>query len=233
MVTGNTEAEPPTTPASAQERSRRSLLSGGAVLGVSALVAGCTSKVKQPSNVPLNSHTKGAARDVELLNRLLGLEYRSIAAYTACIPLLPQPPKPPPGAKKPPPPPPPNPNIPPPPLQLRVPLSSSAAQQFLTEELAHVTELAGFVGQAGGHAVKPAPSYALGHPKGKLEVLTLLHQTEEMLLSEYLKAISELTPSALRGAAAAIFANHAEHTSILRMELGLKPIPGAFVSGPE
>jgi hypothetical protein len=233
VVSGGIEAEPPSGPEAA-ERSRRQLLSRGGILGAAALVAGCTSKVKQSSNVPLTSHTPGAQRDVELLNGLLRLEYRSIYAYTACIPLLPQP-APPPKHQKPKAPSPKSrpANAPPPPLELLVPLAYTAAQQFLTHQLAHVTELTGFIGQAGGHPVKPQASYNLGHPRTKQDVLILLHRIEQQLLTGYLEALTELNPAELRGAAAAIMANHAQHISILRMQLGLTPIPDAFVSSPE
>jgi ferritin-like protein len=233
VVSGGIEADPPLPPAPGGERSRRALLARGGALGLAALVAGCTSKVKQPSNVPLNKHTPGAERDVDILNGLLSLEYRSIAAYTACIPLVPKP-VPPPKNQAPQTPPPSTPSKkPPPPLRLMVPLAYTAFQQFLSQELAHVTELNGFIGQVGGHPVKPAVSYDLGHPKTKLDVLMLLHRIEESLQAAYLHAVGLLTPQELRGAAAAIFANHAQHSSVLRLQLGLAPIPSAFVSRPE
>jgi hypothetical protein len=238
VVGDGPEAEPPPSSAPAGERSRRQLLSagGGGLLGAAVLLAGCTSKVAAPSNVHIDKNAVGSPLDVTLLNELLGLEYRSIAAYTAAIPLLPQPKPvtkkappsslfaPPPAVKK---------HAPAPPLTLLVPLSYAAAQQFLTQELAHVTELKGFIKQAGGRPAKPAPSYPMGHPKSKQEVLDLLHHTEELLLASYHHAIPLLTPSSLRGAAAAIFGNHAQHTSVLRLDLGLHPIPSAFVTGPE
>jgi hypothetical protein len=158
------------------------------------------------------------------------LEYKSIAAYTYCIPLLPQPAPSPSTSSQPPPPPS---NQPPPPLALMVPLANTAAQTFLTQELGHVSELKGFIGQTGTDPVKPQASYDFGHPKTKVEALSLLHRTERELLAAYLGVIPLLTPRLLRGAAAAIFANHAQHTTILRLELGLAPNPTAFVSRPQ
>jgi hypothetical protein len=235
VVDGGTEAGPSLPSAPSGERSRRQLLSGGggALAGAALLVAGCTSKVKTASHVPLNSHTPGAQQDVELLNALLHLENRSIAAYTACIPLLPQPaPAPTDQSKSTPPPQPPSDRALPP-LVLMVPLSFTAAQTFLTQELAHVRELTGFIHQAGGRAAKPDASYDLGHPKTKEDALTLLHRTEQELLELYLRLTPLFTPKELRGATAAIFANHAQHSSILRFELGLTPIPSPFVSTAE
>ena len=234
MVGDGLDADPSPPAAGAGERSRRQLLSAGGLLGAAALVAGCTSKVKQSSNVPLTKHTKGAEHDVKLLNGLLRLEYRSIYAYTACIPLLPQPAPPPKNQKsRAAPPTPANPNAPQPPLELLAPLAYTAAQQFLTHELAHVTELTGFIGQAGGDPVKPQASYDLGQPRTKQDVLTLLHRCEQQLLRGYHEALTQLTPPQLRGAAAAIMANHAQHISIVRLQLGLTPIPEAFLSTAE
>lgn len=229
MVAGDTEAESSLAEARPEDHSRRRLLAGGA-LGTAAILAGCTSKVKQPSNVPLTKHTPGAKRDVKVLNGLLQLEYHAIAAYTACIPLLPHPAPPPPGSNPPPPKPPPK-N--PPPLELLLPLSYAAAQQFLSQELAHVTELRGFIHQAGGRREKPRPSYELGHPSSKDDVLHLLHRIEQTQLTAYLEAIPLLSPGKLRGAAAAIFANHAQHIAVWRFELGRRPVPSAFVDGSE
>ena len=217
------------------ERSRRQLLGGGgtAALGGALLLAGCTSKVKTPSHVPISPKTAGVDHDIRALKTLLELEYRSIAAYTQCIPLLPQPAPPSTSGSQGPAPSPPT-NQPPPPLVLMVPLSFTAAQTFQTHELAHVRELKGFIRQAGGHAVKPAAFYDLGpQPKTRREVLTLLHQTEEKLMAGYLGVIETLTPKELRGAAAAILANHAQHSTVIRLELGLSPIPSAFLSRPE
>ncbi len=45
----------------------------------------------------------------------------------------------------------------------------------------------------------------------------------------YLGVIETLTPKELRGATAAILANHAQHSSIIRLELGLPPVPSAFL----
>jgi hypothetical protein len=235
VVGGGPEDDPTLPSASSGERSRRELLTrGGGLLGAAALLAGCTSKVAQPSNVHIDKGAPGAREDARLLNALLAMEYRSIAAYTDSIPLLPQPPPP---AKQPkdqglfaPPSGPANKNAPPPALTLMVPLAYAAAQQFLTQELAHVNDLTGLIKQAGGHPVKPAAFYDFGHPRTKREVLLLLHHTEELLLRSYHHATPLLNPPALRGAAAAIFANHAQHSTVLRLELGLPPIPSAFVS---
>lgn len=236
MVDECTDGEPSSPAAAVDEHSRRQLLSGGAATlgGAALLLAGCTSKVKTPSHVPINSKTPGVKQDIKALNALLQLEYRSIAAYTQCIPLLPQPTPPPPNQSPPPPPSNQPSNQPPPPLKLLVPLAYTAAQTFQTHELAHVRELTGFIRQAGGQAHKPAAFYDLGRqPRTRLEVLTLLHANEEKVMAGYLRVTDWLTPRELRGAAAAILANHAQHSSIIRLELGLPPVPSAFLARPE
>ena len=213
-------------------RSRRELLVAGGGLGAAALVAGCTSKVHPPSNVQLPKHSAATKRDVAILNGLLALEHRAIAAYTASVPLLPQPAPPShnSGSSAPASPPPPPSNAPPPPLQLQVPLASAAAAQFLSQELSHVTELSGFVRQVGARPVRSAPSYDMGHPRTKQEVLLLLESIEQAQLTAYMKAVTTLSPGKLRAAAAAIYGNHAQHISVIRSTLGLHPIPSAFVT---
>jgi hypothetical protein len=230
VVSGGIEADPPLPSPSGGERSRRQLLAGGGLLGAVLLTAGCTSKVKQASNLHFDRHTPGAAHDAAILNRLLRLEHQSIYGYTECIPLLPQPTPPPKHQHNAPPPKPPNPNEPLPPLQLKVPLAYAAAQQFLDQELSHVSELAHLVRQAGLRPVKTSPTYELGHPKTKQDILRLLYGTETQLLGGYLWALPRLKVRGLRGAATAIMANHAQHSTILRFELGLDPVPDPFLS---
>jgi hypothetical protein len=81
--------------------------------------------------------------------------------------------------------------------------------------------------------VGPARSYNLGQPQGKRDVLLLLHGIEQAQVAGYLKAITALSPGKLRAAAAAILANHAQQMSMLRLALGLPPVPSAFVTAHE
>jgi len=211
----------------AARRSRRQVLArgGSAVVGAAALLAGCSDKTPPPSNIPLTKNTPGSRQDVEILNRLLAIEYRAVAAYTALIPALPQPvnvPKPAPG-----PPPPPNPNQP---LLLRIPLAVAAARDFLGHEVAHSGELQGIITQAGGTPVKPQASYELTHQLGKFEIIRFLHGIEQEQLAAYLHAVSSLPAGRVRGAVAAILANEAQHISILRQVLRMSPAPSALVT---
>ena len=72
--------------------------------------------------------------------------------------------------------------------------TAKAGQLFLNDELSHAGDLAGLVREAGGKPIKPAPSYALGHPRNSEEVLMLLHQIEQAQIAAYLNAIPRLEP---------------------------------------
>ncbi len=72
--------------------SRRALLSGGmaALTGVGALLlGGCGGKSNASSTAAVSAAPPPVLHtDLQLLNRALGLERRTVAAYTAAIPLL-------------------------------------------------------------------------------------------------------------------------------------------------
>jgi bacterioferritin (cytochrome b1) len=104
-----------------------------------------------------------------------------------------------------------------------------AAQRFLAQELAHAGELAGLVKQAGGKPIKPRSSYDLGNPQSTEDVLTLLGRIEEAQLAAYAQAIPLLSLPSSRAAVAAIFANDAQHASVIALALGRNPVPSAFV----
>jgi hypothetical protein len=110
---------------------------------------------------------------------------------------------------------------------------ASAARVFLGQELSHATELAGLVREARATPNQPLPSYDLGHPQTGEDVLRLLHKIESAQLAAYLSAIPLLQRGPVRAAALALFANDAQHVAILRLELGLEPLPAAIVTGRE
>jgi bacterioferritin (cytochrome b1) len=118
--------------------------------------------------------------------------------------------------------------------QAGIPLLDQAlvkpAIQFLKEELSHVGELAGLIKKAGGKPAHP-PLYDLGHPRTSNDVLTLLHDLERAQLSAYLSAIPQLSSGKTRAALAAVFANDAQHVTVLRQQLGTTPVAQAFVIG--
>ncbi len=108
-----------------------------------------------------------------------------------------------------------------------------AAKVFLAQELSHANELAGLVREAHAKPSEPPPSYDLGHPRTGDDVLRLLHRIESEQLAAYLSAIPQLQRGPVRAAALALFANDAQHVAILRLQLGLQPVPAALVTGRE
>jgi hypothetical protein len=111
--------------------------------------------------------------------------------------------------------------------------AARTAKQFLAQELAHGAELEGLIKQTGTKPAKAPAFYDLGSPRGELDVLHLLHRAETAQAAAYAHAIPRLQPPRLRAAAAAIFANDAQHLAVLRSVLGIRPVPGAFVSAAE
>jgi hypothetical protein len=111
--------------------------------------------------------------------------------------------------------------------------TAKAGQLFLNDELSHAGDLAGLVRAAGGKPIKPAPSYALGHPRNSEEVLMLLHSIEQAQISAYLDAIPRLEPGTLKQQVASILANDAQHVAVVRAALGQPAIPSALVTGRE
>ena len=111
--------------------------------------------------------------------------------------------------------------------------SAVAARQFLSQELTHAGELSGLVKKAGAKPHEALPAYDLGHPSSNDDVLRLLHRIETSQLAAYVRAIPLLQLGKVRAAAMALFANDAQHVTILRLQLGLDPVPAAFVTGAE
>jgi Ferritin-like domain len=113
------------------------------------------------------------------------------------------------------------------------PSVAKAGQLFLNDELSHAGDLAGLVKAAGGKPIKPAASYALGHPRTSNEVLALLHAVETTQITAYLDAIARLRPGTLKQQVASILANDAQHIAVVRAALGQPAVPSAFVTGHE
>jgi len=109
--------------------------------------------------------------------------------------------------------------------------TAKAGQLFLNDEISHAGDIAGLVREAGGKPIKPAPSYALGHPRTSQEVLMLLHSVENAQIAGYLYAVQRLEPGVLKQQVASILANDAQHVAVVRAALGQPAIPSAFVNG--
>ena len=105
------------------------------------------------------------------------------------------------------------------------------AKQFLSQEISHIEDLSAFVRRTH---TKPAASgqvYDLGRPRGRTELLALLHHVEQVTLRAYLEAIPVLTPGVVKATAASILDNDAQHASLIRGLLGLAPVPEPVVTG--
>jgi hypothetical protein len=109
--------------------------------------------------------------------------------------------------------------------------TAKAGQLFLNDEISHAGDVAGLVREAGGKPIKPAPNYALGHPRNSEEVLMLLHAVENAQIAGYLYAIQRLEPGVLKQQVVSILANDAQHVAVVRAALGRPAIPSAFVNG--
>jgi bacterioferritin (cytochrome b1) len=111
--------------------------------------------------------------------------------------------------------------------------AQDAAKLFLGHELYHASKLYSMVKHAGGTPDKPQASYDLGRPPGREDVLRLLHAVEHAEVAAYLAAIPVVSQGPVRAVLAAILANDAQHVVVLRSELELVPLTGAFVAGGE
>jgi hypothetical protein len=118
-------------------------------------------------------------------------------------------------------------------ITLLSPENVPIGKQFLRHELTHAGAMYSLLKQAGGKGFRAAPSYPLGNPSTSDEVLGLLHQVEQEQLAGYLYAIPRLTPGPVRAAVARYFAADAQHTSVLRAQLGLAAVPSPFIDGNE
>ena len=180
--------------------SRRGLLKAVGAGAAALIVAACGHHDSLRSQ--LKREPAVAQTDIALLNHLLDIEHKAVAAYTAGGPLL-------------------------------DPVAAKAARQFLAQELAHASTLDILVRVAGGKSNKPLPSYNLGNPRSSEDVLRLLHSIETAQIAAYLDAIPRLAPSPVRTMVAEVFANDAQHISVVRSLLGEAPAPAPFVSGRE
>jgi hypothetical protein len=187
--------------------SRRGLLGGtGVALAAAASVALEACGSSSASNDGARTATAHARRrppsphDVRLLGSALELERRTVDAYLACIPLLDH-------------------HI------------AKAAAVWLSEEVQHTGKLIALIRGVGGTAAPRANSYDIGpRPHGQAQTVRRLASFEQLQLSFYLKTLPEFEQGTTRAAVASIFANDAQHLSLLRLVQGQTPVPSAFVA---
>jgi bacterioferritin (cytochrome b1) len=145
---------------------------------------------------------QGRAADVDLLNGVLAIEQRTIAAYTAAAPLL--------GG-----------------------FGQKMAGQFLSQELLHAGILRKLVHDAGGQPHNPLGHYDFGRPRGRRQLLALLHDLEREQIAAYLHAIPRMSTPFLRQTLASVLANDAQHVTVLRAQQGIAALPGPFLTATE
>jgi rubrerythrin len=156
----------------------------------------------KPATGPATTATINASADVDIVNGAIDLENTAIAAYAAAAKLL-------------------------------TGDARAIARQFLTHEMAHADALSKAVQQFGGTPSQPQTNYEpiVGSAKTPTAVLKLALRLENTAVAAYVHAIGRLTDPKLRQTVASIVTDEAEHISVLRTQLGLSPVPAAFVKG--
>jgi rubrerythrin len=189
--------------------SRRALLGGAGVAlaaAASAVLEGCggsSSSTSRDVSLTAAAHTTRSSKsphDVRLLGQALELERRTVTCYAACVPLLDH-------------------------------HAARAASEWLAEELQHTGKLITLIRQAGGTAAARANSYDIGRrPRTQAQTLSLLAHFEQLQIELYLDLFPRIEDGSTRAAVSSIFANDAQHLSLLRLLQGGTPVPSAFVA---
>jgi bacterioferritin (cytochrome b1) len=107
------------------------------------------------------------------------------------------------------------------------------AGQFLSQELLHAGELRKLIKDVGGQPHNPRPHYDFGHPRGRAQLLALLHDLERAQIGAYLHALPRVSTPALRQSLASIMANDAQHVTVLRAEQGMPALTGPFITATQ
>jgi len=104
------------------------------------------------------------------------------------------------------------------------------AVQFQGHHKAHADVLAGTIKKLGGTAAEPPSKYdfPVDKLKSQKDVLEFAAKLERGAVTAYASAIPKFDNRDLSLAAASILADEAMHWAVLRMTLGLDPVPGAF-----
>lgn len=148
--------------------------------------------------------TGGGEGDIAVLNSALDLEHLAVAAYTAGAGLLEG--------------------------DVR-----EVGALFRDQEQEHADGLAQAIRDLGGTPSEPKPEREYAPMFEGLEsqedVLRFAVDLENTAVAAYIDALPKLTSGELRGTAAAIVTNEAEHISVLLGALGEDQVPDAFVTG--
>jgi ferritin-like protein len=112
-------------------------------------------------------------------------------------------------------------------LPLLDPSWALVGKQFLGHELAHANEITQLIKAAGAKPRRPPASYSLGDPRNHADALALLEHVERAEMRAYVEMIPKLAGGHTKAALATIFANDAQHLTVLRSRSG-QPLPGPF-----
>lgn len=109
---------------------------------------------------------------------------------------------------------------------------AKTAFAFQSHHEAHVAALAGALRKLGAEPVEAKESYdfPVERLRKERDVLEFAAGLERGAVSAYAGAIPHFDDRQLSLAAASILADEAMHWAVLRSELGLDPVPGAFFS---
>lgn len=191
-----------TRPGQRDGRSRRDFF------GLTALAAGAQAAAwsgcggSGPEGPP--PEVPNVERDIAILAPVLDQEYAAIAAYEAVIPDL--------GGS-----------------------TRRTATQFADQERQHADRLAAVIRRLGSEprGPRPARAYSSTFPDrgDRKPALGFAVDVEETAIAAYIDALGKLSTASLRSEAAVILTTESEQLSVLLDELGLDPIPNAFVGG--
>jgi rubrerythrin len=104
-------------------------------------------------------------------------------------------------------------------------------RQFLGQEREHVGGLTQAIKDLGGAPNAARRTYDFPTLRNQTDVLNFAVDLENGAVATYIDALPKLSSPALRGTAAAILTNEAEHIAVLLGALGKPPVPDAFVVG--
>ncbi len=102
---------------------------------------------------------------------------------------------------------------------------------FLEQEAEHADALGKAIREADGEPNQEKSSYDFARMRTSRDVLRYAVQLENEAVAAYIDALPKRSRGDFRGTAAAILTNDAQHMAVLRDELGLPPVPQAFVNG--
>jgi rubrerythrin len=104
-------------------------------------------------------------------------------------------------------------------------------RRFRDQELEHVKRLSDAVRELGGTPNMRRKAYDFPELRTDRQVMRFAVDLESTAVAAYLDALPRLTDPSLRAAVASIVCVEAEQIAALRDELGLEPVPDAFVTG--